>query len=335
VVWHHRRDSVRAYLRQQRGYGEAEGLLERKWPQKYSVAGHPAWRGRVYGSGAAEFHGQRRWRVYHGTWGTSAFQSVYRPANGTLAALPLVPEFYLVIAALLALSLGGLAWEPLLAAVPLLAAAVAAVLVDAGLGATRSTVVRTASSPAVRLRAAALVALLYVLQPLARLHGRLRVGLTPLRRMGPRGMVWPRPRRLAVWDERWSSPESRLAAIEERLRAEGAAARRGGPYARWDLEVRGGTVGAARLRIAVEEHGAGRQLARFALWPRPSVLGLAVAVVLGGLAAAALADRAWTVGAVLAATALTVLAVVVQECALGSAALLRAVQPGHASADPP
>ncbi|HEY3020897.1 MAG TPA: glycosyltransferase, partial [Solirubrobacteraceae bacterium] len=32
VVWHHRRNSVRAYLRQQFHYGRAEGLLERKWP---------------------------------------------------------------------------------------------------------------------------------------------------------------------------------------------------------------------------------------------------------------------------------------------------------------
>ena len=40
VVWHRRRDSVRAYWRQQRGYGAAEALLERKWPDRYS-AGRP------------------------------------------------------------------------------------------------------------------------------------------------------------------------------------------------------------------------------------------------------------------------------------------------------
>src|SRR5262249_21365247 len=32
VVWHHRRNSIRAYWRQQRGYGKAEALLEQKWP---------------------------------------------------------------------------------------------------------------------------------------------------------------------------------------------------------------------------------------------------------------------------------------------------------------
>ncbi|HEY3020069.1 MAG TPA: glycosyltransferase, partial [Solirubrobacteraceae bacterium] len=35
VVLHHRRTTVRAYARQQRGYGAAEALLERKWPERY------------------------------------------------------------------------------------------------------------------------------------------------------------------------------------------------------------------------------------------------------------------------------------------------------------
>lgn len=40
VVWHHRRNSVRAYWKQQGGYGKAEALLEKKWPEKYNGAGH-------------------------------------------------------------------------------------------------------------------------------------------------------------------------------------------------------------------------------------------------------------------------------------------------------
>src|SRR5204862_745152 len=34
MVWHHRRGSIRAYWRQQIGYGKAEALLEQKWPHK-------------------------------------------------------------------------------------------------------------------------------------------------------------------------------------------------------------------------------------------------------------------------------------------------------------
>ena len=55
---------------------------------------------------------------------------------------------------------------------------------------------------------------------------------------------------------------------EEGLRAEGLALEIGGEFDRWDLEVRGGFFGCARLRLAVEEHGGGRQLARFRVWPR-------------------------------------------------------------------
>jgi GT2 family glycosyltransferase len=45
VVWHHPRRSVRDYWRQQTGYGRAEALLERKWPEKYNGAGHFTWQG--------------------------------------------------------------------------------------------------------------------------------------------------------------------------------------------------------------------------------------------------------------------------------------------------
>src|SRR6185503_10024926 len=38
MVWHHRRNSLRAYWKQQKGYGKAEALLEAKWPEKYNAA---------------------------------------------------------------------------------------------------------------------------------------------------------------------------------------------------------------------------------------------------------------------------------------------------------
>ena len=40
----------RGYLKQQYGYGKAEALLERKWPERYNRAGHLAWAGRIYGN---------------------------------------------------------------------------------------------------------------------------------------------------------------------------------------------------------------------------------------------------------------------------------------------
>ena len=88
VVWHHRRRSIRAYWKQQKGYATAEALLAEKWPQKYNEAGHLNWAGRLYGKGMVNFFLTRP-RIYHGTWGSSLFQSVYEPAVGLLSAIPL------------------------------------------------------------------------------------------------------------------------------------------------------------------------------------------------------------------------------------------------------
>jgi hypothetical protein len=75
VVWHHRRNSVKAYWRQQKGYGKAEALLEAKWPEKYNGVGHLTWAGRIYGNGITLPIPYRKDRIFHGTWGTALFQS--------------------------------------------------------------------------------------------------------------------------------------------------------------------------------------------------------------------------------------------------------------------
>ena len=55
----------------------------------------------------------QRGRVYQGVWGTAPFQSVYEPATSGWAALLQSPVWYLLVAALGALSLLGLEWAPL------------------------------------------------------------------------------------------------------------------------------------------------------------------------------------------------------------------------------
>ena len=297
VVWHHRRSSVRAYLRQQRGYGRAEALLERKWPERYGVGGHVSWAGRLYGNGSAQHRGGWRWRVYYGAWGTGSFQSLYGPPRGILEALPLMPEWYLLILALTALSLGGIF------AMPLLALAISALLFDAGLGAARA---RFPGVPAGRRRLAlrGLTAVLYLAQPLARLRGRLGEGLVPWRRRGPRGLSPPVPRTLVHWSETWRSSETRVRGLERTLARDGAVVVSGGDWDRWDLQVRTGPLGVVRLRATVEEHGSG-QLVRLRYWPRVTVAN--GALVLG---AAALGLVSALAASMLAAFVLGVLAIV-------------------------
>jgi GT2 family glycosyltransferase len=321
VVLHHRRSTVGGYLRQQRGYGRAEALLERKHPERYSATGHVDWSGQLYGNGAAQHRGGWRWRVYYGGWGTAAYQSIYGPRKGLLESLPLMPEWYLGIAVLALLSAAGAVWSPLLLALPLLAAALFTVIVDAGLGAARA---RFAPQPGI-LRLRLTTGALYLLQPLARLYGRLRFGLTPWRRRGPRapGLPWPREGRF--WCEQWQATEERVRAVMRALAGGGSVVTSGGDWDRWDVQVRGGLLGGARLRLAIEEHGAGRQLVRARWWPQAGWGSLTLCVLVSALALVAALSDGGTAAIALVALAGALWLRVAYECAVAGSAIRQAL----------
>jgi GT2 family glycosyltransferase len=325
MVWHHRRDSVRAYWKQQEGYGKAEALLERKWPDKYNAAGHVTWAGRVYANGHPRILGWAN-RIYQGIWGTAPFQILYQPAPNTILSLPLMPEWYLVLLTLAALSLLGSAWKPLSAAVPLLLLAIGAPLVQAVLAAERASFTEAPGSRLAEWKLRALTAFLHLLQPLARLCGRMGWGLTPWRHSGARGPALPRPREFVLWSEQWQSAEERLRTLEAVLRAERVVVPRGSDYDRWDLEVRGGLLGTTRLRMAIEEHGAGKQLIRFRAWPRCPPAGLVLIVVFGSLAVGAALDQAEVAFALMCGAAVLLGLHALGECHAAMAVVVRALQ---------
>ena len=323
LVWHHRRNSVRTYWRQQIGYGRAEAMLERKWPEKYNNAGHVCWTGRMYGSGLPYVLGWRRARVYHGVWGAAPFQSLYEPAPTLLASLPQMPEWHLMTAALMGIAGLSLLWSPLRLALPLLLGAILPSLAQACLGGARA---RFPAGPwPARLRRRLLTATLHFIQPLARLRGRVLEGLTPWRRRCPRrpGPVWPVT--ASVWSERWVEQDQRLRAMEADLRADGACVLRGDRAARWDLEVRGGSFGAARLLMGVEDHAGGKQLVRLRWWPVVPLVGPALTLAFGVLARGAAGDHAWVAAAVLGGAALLSAAHTLEACRAAMATLREAV----------
>jgi GT2 family glycosyltransferase len=325
VVWHHRRNTIRAYWRQQRGYGAAEAELERKWPEKYTTGGHVTWRGRLYGDGFARKSARRRWRIYYGTWGSGPFQSIYHPEGRMSEFMPLLPEWYLVIGALALLSAAGALWTPLLVALPVLVLAIAGTLFQALLSALKPHAVSAGRSRTREAGFRALTAGLYLAQPLARLVGRLRAGLTPWRRRGAGRFVLPIPRSCALWSEQEKTAESRLSSIETTLKKTSTPVIRGGDYDRWDLEVRGGPLGSARVLLAIEEHGGGRQLARFRLWPRVSRAGAGAVIFVGALFAASAVSGAWAAAVLLGGAALLLALREAQECATGMAATVEAI----------
>ena len=278
VVMHRRRDSVRRYLRQQYGYGKAEALLERKWPTHYNRAGSSRWSGRIYEAPAAQTP-RRRSMVRYGTWGSGLFQSIYDPPRAFSGMLQ-APEGLLLIALLGEVSALGLLWKPLLVAAPVFLAAIAWILAAAIANGWRAHHAVPGRPLAETLKRRAVTALLFLLQPFARLGGRLRNGLSPWRRRTQAQPTLPWPRTVEVWSERWREPQAWIEQLQDALAASGGFVRSGGPFDRWDLDLRAGTLGGVKIRTAVEEHGDGKQLLRARVWPRTTTAGRLLVLVL-------------------------------------------------------
>jgi O-antigen biosynthesis protein len=321
-VWHQPRGSVAAYWRQQRGYGRAEALLERKWPHKYSAGGHARWSGRLYGRLRA---GLGRSRVYYGTWGSELFQSLYEGQVGAFSSLLLGPAWYLVVGMLALLTISAVLWPPMIAAVPLLVAALAVPLVAAGASAARTRVMtRRSLSPHELAGRWLLTTILHVLQPLARMSGRLGGSAAPAGRRARR-FTPPLPRVIKTWTEAWRSNVERLAEIESGLRHAGAIVSCGGTYERWDLQARYGLTASVRIRMGVEEHGAGRQLILVHLAPRYSRTALAMIVLLSLLAFAAWIDHVPATTVLFAAVALAIAIRTVHSAGIAMAAAVHQI----------
>lgn len=77
TVWHHRRRTLGAYLRQQRGYGHAEALLMRDHPDRFGPTGGARWRGAIYGD-STPADDLSEGSIFHGPLGTGLFQGIYQ-----------------------------------------------------------------------------------------------------------------------------------------------------------------------------------------------------------------------------------------------------------------
>ena len=329
MVWHHRRRSVRGYWRQQRGYGHAEALLERKWPERYNRRGHVTWAGRLYDRASAR--AIRPTRIYHGTWGTGPFQPEEHLADSAFAQLMRAPEWYLVLCALAALSALALVWHGLIWVLPLLAVGASGTIAEAVAAGARADLGRHGRTTRRRLTLRATVAWLHLLQPAARLSGRLAHGLSPWRRSRTAGVAVPRTRTLVRWYDAWQAPQERVARIESAARLAGARIARGGPYSRFDLEVAGGAVASARLLVSVEEHGRGRQLLRCRVWPRIAPAALAAISGLSLIVVAAQATRHAVLAEVLAGVVALIAAAATWEGGVAVASALSAVRRSDAA----
>ncbi len=273
VVWHHRRNSFRKYWKQQEGYGKAEAMLEKKWPEKYNEFGQLKWLGRIYGKGVLRDFSSVGGRVYFGVWGTAPFQSLYQSSN-SLWSLTLAPEWYLATGFLALIFLLTVSWSVSIIPGALLLVGLATSISQALMNTHQVRMDVRPISERIRLRGA--IFFLQLLQPLARLKGRLGPGLIP------RNWHWIRtrprffPLTMKIWRDEWEEPRETLKDLQTRLRGSSSVVKSGGEYDQWDLEVEEGRFGGCRLLLATQSYGTGRQLLRYRIVPRYSGMVLAV-----------------------------------------------------------
>jgi hypothetical protein len=233
-----------------------------------------------------------------------------------------MPEWWYLVAALGAVTLLGLSWAPLFAFAPLFLLALGAPLAQAALAAARASFPVPPADAREAVQRRLITFFMHLQQPMARLIGRRKHGLTPWRRRGEVSDVpadAPREAPAQVWSETWHASERWVERTEAALRARGFIVARGGPTDTWDLDVRGGLLGSLRARFALEEHGAGRQLARLHAESRTPLLARGVIASLALLALGA----AFGGGAV-ASTALTLAAALLWRRVLDDRAHARA-----------
>lgn len=268
-VWHHRRSTVKAYLRQQSGYGEAEALLVRKHPECFNAIGGMLWRGRIYAAGAGP---AGRAIIYHGRFGAGMFQTLYSAGTSGVAQLVTSLEYWVFVALPLVVAaqfLRGLAWPAVLAVLtPVAFAAVAGVRASLPAGLRRWW-----SRP--------LVAALFLAQPVARgaarYFGLFQAGLgEPGRRRldsEARLQAGAPLRGRAYWSAAWRDRLEWIARLSAALKQAGWEHRVDTGWGDHDLEVLGDAWTRVQLTTVAEANHDASQTLRARLCARWTLLG--------------------------------------------------------------
>jgi hypothetical protein len=214
-----------------------------------------------------------------------------------------------------------------------LAIAVTLTFIQVGKSAAHASLSSPHPSVVIRLRRSMIIAFLHMLQPVARLSGRIKHGLTFWRQRGAPGFAFPWMRSFAFWTKKWMAPEKRLGWVERWLREHRNIFFHGHDFARWDIEIRSGAFAAARILMAVEDQGSGTQYVRFRVWPTIRPVGLAALGLFGALTGAAGLDAAWVMCAVLTVGLMWFVLCTWRQAGCAMAAALRAIEPQRMQAD--
>ncbi len=260
-VWHYRRNTLAAYLKQQAGYGEAEAMLERRHPENFNNFGGSRWQGRIYSPAKIGVE-TRAPVIYHGLFGSAFFQSIYSGSPNLLLMVVTSLEYY-VLVTLPLLALGSVV--PHLTAFGF--ASLAFSIAMCVIAAWQADLARTRS----RIWSRPLVALLFLLQPLvrggARHRGHLRGQQTRLSDRENLESMSLAGRAVylgsvAYWSEAGVDRLLFLSRVLERLDQRGWPNKPDSGWSRFDVEVYGSRWARLQLITASEFHPGGREVLR-------------------------------------------------------------------------
>ncbi|MEN9674374.1 MAG: hypothetical protein RIS76_270 [Verrucomicrobiota bacterium] len=281
-VWHYRRNTIRAYLKQQTGYGDAEALLERRHPENFNRFGGSIWHGRIYSP--AKFGVETRAPIiYHGLFGSAFFQSIYAAPPSLILVLPTSLEYHTLVTLPL-LVLGSVV--PHLASVGL--ASFLFSLAMCGVAAHQ------AELPPVHRRwwSRPLVALLFFLQPIvrgwARHQGHLRGQQRSLDDRENLNSVILEDQdeefsQLLYWSESGVDRMTFLGRILERLDQRKWPNRPDAGWSQYDVELYGSRWARLQLTTAAEWYPGRREMIRCRLVARWSFVARALFWSVAGL----------------------------------------------------
>ena len=267
IVWHYRRFTLTAFLKQQDGYGEAESLLRFKHLIFFGPTGTAKWRGQIYGTPRFSWFVNRP-VIYYGIFGEGFFQSIYPAPQSDVAAYLSSIEWFALTIFLFGLGI----FLPALRIVPYL-------MLGGTLCVALSYMVRAQIEPKFdTVRARLLVMLLAFVQPLVRGFSRyftwLRFKRTPASVIRKHEHLPERDRfagslsRRVFWSEQSRDRHYLLGAIFQLLDEEGWRYSTDSGWNEWDIQIYGNFWWSIALQTVTEYHGGGKCLTRVRLRSR-------------------------------------------------------------------
>jgi glycosyltransferase involved in cell wall biosynthesis len=283
LVWHHRRFTLRAFLKQQEGYGEAESLLRFQHLIFFGPTGTAKWRGQIYGTPRFSWFLNRP-IIYHGIFGDGFFQSLYPTPQSEIAAYLSSIEWFSLTVFLFGLGI----FLPGLRIVPYL-------MFGGTLCVALSYMVRARIEPKFdTVHARLLVMVLAFVQPLVRGWSRYFTWLHFKRT--PRSVIRTHEHlpagaeafgsagRLSYWNEEGKDRHHLLGAIFQLMEEEGWRYSTDTGWNEWDIQIYGNFWWSVAVQTVTEYHGGGKCLTRarlrYRFVPTTVIFNLVVATLL-------------------------------------------------------